>query len=220
MILTKTRCYWPDLFHNILLLIILSNLQNQSWRLAMQHVSMSVQYNSFLSQTKSENTPKAILARKKRVLNYILCAAPNMLYNCPYRVDKSTSSQEGDRIDLFRYLYDWVAAWGHIQCTRPHWTCHLWKLALGLCDVQLSSDFNLSETLTHTVKWPQELAIYGPRPDLWPLRFGKNFEPLSRLNLESYLSSYLWRTIFQLVCGISPYSALLGITGSFIAFAD
>ena len=71
----------------------------------MQHVSMSVQYNSFLSQTKSENTPKAILARKKRVLNYILCAAPNMLYNCPYRVDKSTSSQEGDRSDLFRYLY-------------------------------------------------------------------------------------------------------------------
>ena len=71
----------------------------------MQHVSMSVQYNSFLSQTKSENTPKAILARKKRVLNYILCAAPNMLYNCPYRVDKTTLSQEGDRSDLFRYLY-------------------------------------------------------------------------------------------------------------------
>ena len=116
--------------------------------------------------------------------------------------------------------YDWVAAWGHFPCWRPHQTCHLWKLALGLCDVQLSSDFNMSETLTHTVKWPQELAIYGPRPDLWPLRFGKNFEPLSRLNLESYLSSYLWRTIFQLVCGISPYSALLGLTGSFIAFAD
>ena len=115
---------------------------------------------------------------------------------------------------------DWVAAWGHFPCWRPHQTCHLWKLALGLCDVQLSSDFNMSETLTHTVKWPQELAIYGPRPDLWPLRFGKNFEPLSRLNLESYLSSYLWRTIFQLVCGISPYSALLGLTGSFIAFAD
>ena len=72
----------------------------------LQHVSTSVQYNSFLSQTKSENTPKAILARSarnKRVLNYILCAAPNMLYNCPYRVDKSTSSQEGDKSDLFRY---------------------------------------------------------------------------------------------------------------------
>ena len=120
----------------------------------------------------------------------------------------------------FHITYDWVAAWGHFPCWRPHQTCHLWKLALGLCDVQLSSDFNMSETLTHTVKWPQELAIYGPRPDLWPLRFGKNFEPLSRLNLESYLSSYLWRTIFQLVCGISPYSALLGLTGSFIAFAD
>ena len=71
----------------------------------MQHVSMSVQYNSFLSQTKSENTPKAILARNKRVLNYILCAAPNMLHNCPYRVDKFTLSQEGDKSDLFRYLY-------------------------------------------------------------------------------------------------------------------
>ena len=68
-------------------------------------VSMSVQYNSFLSQTKSENTPKAILARNKRVLNYILCAAPNMLHNCPYRVDKFTLSQEGDKSDLFRYLY-------------------------------------------------------------------------------------------------------------------
>ena len=62
---------------------------------------MSVQYNSFLSQTKSENTPQ----KQYRVLNYILCAAPNMLYNCPYRVDKTTLSQEGDRSDLFRYLY-------------------------------------------------------------------------------------------------------------------
>ena len=94
MILTKTRCYWPDLFYNILLLIISSNLQNQSWRLAMQSVCMSVNYNLFLSQTKSENTPKS--------MNQCL-ELPNMLYNCPYRVYKSTSSQEVDKSDLFRY---------------------------------------------------------------------------------------------------------------------
>ena len=47
MILTKTRWYWPDLFYNILLLIISSNLQNQSWRLAMYLTIMSVcQYNT------------------------------------------------------------------------------------------------------------------------------------------------------------------------------
>ena len=39
-------------------------------------------------------------------------------------------------------VYDWDAAWGNFPCTRPHQTCHLWKLALGLCDVQLGWDFN------------------------------------------------------------------------------
>ena len=52
-----------------------------------------------------------------------------------------------------------------------HQTCHLWKLALGLYDVQLSLDFNMSETLTQRVNCPKELAIYGPGPDLWPFRF-------------------------------------------------
>ena len=33
---------------------------------------------------------------------------------------------------------------------------------------------------------------------------GKNLEPLSGLFLESYLSSYLWRTIFQSVFSINP----------------
>ena len=68
--------------------------------------------------------------------------------------------------------YDWVAAWGHFPCTRPHQTCHLWKLALGLCDVQLGWDFNMWETLTQRVNCPKELAIYGPGLDLWPLNFG------------------------------------------------
>ena len=44
---------------------------------------------------------------------------------------------------LRHWIYDGVAAWGHFPCTRPLWTCHLWKLALGLCDVQLGSDFNM-----------------------------------------------------------------------------
>ena len=126
----------------------------------------------------------------------------------------------GKKSLCFRYLHYIYTLHIYMTGLLHEGIFHVWKLALGLCDVQLSSDFNMSETLTHTVKWPQELAIYGPRHDLWPLRFSKNFEPLSCLNLESYLSSYLWRTIFQLVCGISPYSALLGLTGSFIAFAD
>ena len=33
--------------------------------------------------------------------------------------------------------------------------------------MQLGSDFNMLETLTHRVNWPLELAIYGPGPDLW-----------------------------------------------------
>ena len=69
-------------------------------------------------------------------------------------------------------IYDWVAAWGHIPCTRPHWTCHLRKLALGLCDVQLGWDFDMWETLTQPVNCAKELVIYGPGLDLWPLNFG------------------------------------------------
>ena len=41
----------------------------------------------------------------------------------------------------------------HVGGWRPHQTCHLWKLALGLCDAQLDSDFNMVETLTQTVNW-------------------------------------------------------------------
>ena len=39
-------------------------------------------------------------------------------------------------------VYDWVAASGHFPCWRRPQTCHLWKLALGLYDVQMCSDFN------------------------------------------------------------------------------
>ena len=46
-------------------------------------------------------------------------------------------------------------------CWRRHQTRHLWKLALGLYDVQLGSDFYMFETLTHRVNWPEELATYG-----------------------------------------------------------
>ena len=50
--------------------------------------------------------------------------------------------------------YDLVAAWGHFPCWRRPQTCHLQRLAQSLCDVQLSSDFNMLETLTHRVNWP------------------------------------------------------------------
>ena len=68
--------------------------------------------------------------------------------------------------------YDWVAAWGHFPCWRRPQTWCLWRYAQSSYDVQLGSDFNMLETLTHTVNWPKELAIYGPWPDLWPLNFG------------------------------------------------
>ena len=64
-------------------------------------------------------------------------------------------------------LYEGIfhaGGWRHPQ------TYHLWKLAQSLYDVQLDSDFNMLETLTHRVNWPKELAIYGPWPDLWPLK--------------------------------------------------
>ena len=67
-----------------------------------------------------------------------------------------------------RYLstetYDWVAAWGHFPCWRRPQTCHLWKLALGLYDVQMCSDFDRWETLAHRVgNWPFMVLgwIYG-----------------------------------------------------------
>ena len=72
--------------------------------------------------------------------------------------------------------YDWVAAWGHFQWWRRPQTCHLWKLALGLYDVQMCSDFDRWETLAHRVgNWPFMLLrrIYG-RSDLGH-KFGHKF---------------------------------------------
>ena len=38
--------------------------------------------------------------------------------------------------------------------------------------VQMGSDFNMLVTLLERVNWPLEIAIYGPSPDLWLLKFG------------------------------------------------
>ena len=65
-----------------------------------------------------------------------------------------------------------VAIGRHILCTWRPQTCHLWKLTLCLYDVQLSSDFDMLETLHEQVNWPLALVIYGPGPDLWLLKFG------------------------------------------------
>ena len=34
-------------------------------------------------------------------------------------------------------------------------------------------NFNMLESDLAGVHWPEELTIYGPGPDLWPLKVGK-----------------------------------------------
>ena len=74
--------------------------------------------------------------------------------------------------DLFECsLFVW-----DFPCWRRPQTCHLWKLALGLYELQMSSDFNRWETLAHRVgNWPfMDLGwIYG-RSDLGH-KFGHKF---------------------------------------------
>ena len=43
--------------------------------------------------------------------------------------------------------------------------------------VQMGSDFNMLVTLLERVNWPLEIAIYGPSPDLWLLKFGLKILP-------------------------------------------
>ena len=94
------------------------------------------------------------------------------LFLSPVQHTKHTLPDPGTLPPRPNPTYDWVAACGHIPCTRRPQTCHLWKLAQSLHDVQLGSDFNMWETLTQREKCPKELAIYGPGQDLWLLKFG------------------------------------------------
>ena len=64
------------------------------------------------------------------------------------------------KINNFFATHDRVAIGRHIPCTRHPQTCHLWKLALDLYDVQLDSDCNMLETMHKIVNWPLELVIY------------------------------------------------------------
>ena len=82
----------------------------------------------------------------------------------------------------------------YIPCWRPLWTCHLWKLAQSIYDVQLSSDFNMLETLrlSQQVSWPQKLVIYGPRPDLWLLKLWPQILLKSQLFAVCQQGSIKW----------------------------
>ena len=143
------------------------NFQVKKWKKKMEiHLSRSCSVNLFprsrkISRGDWECHASSIEASEcyaQFMLKYLQIPTPHFVQENLLQMNSFSSSdfkvQEivsesvrqfaiGTCWSLRHWIYDGVAAWGHFPCTRPLWTCHLWKLALGLCDVQLGSDFNM-----------------------------------------------------------------------------
>ena len=55
--------------------------------------------------------------------------------------------------------------------SRCHFFGWLLMSLLSFYHVQLGWNFNMLVSELAAVNWPEELTIYGPGPDLWPLKF-------------------------------------------------
>ena len=55
--------------------------------------------------------------------------------------------------------------------SRCHFFGWLLMYLLSFYHVQSGWNFNMLESDLAGVHWPEELTIYGPGPDLWPLKF-------------------------------------------------
>ena len=55
--------------------------------------------------------------------------------------------------------------------SRCHFFGWLFMSLLSFYHVQSGWNFNILESDLAGVHWPEELTIYGPGPDLWPLKF-------------------------------------------------
>ena len=145
------RLQVPSLIHVIILAF--ECCQSSINRCIVQVVSIITwSVHLVIGQLRSHETNWRRVSDNNNISQLLRDSWPSLLYI----ESKYTTNccQWKQLVDNCSYTYDWVAAWGHFPCTRPHQTCHLWKLALGLCDVQLGSDFNMSETLIQRVNWP------------------------------------------------------------------
>ena len=74
-------------------------------------------------------------------------------------------------IQINIYLYELSPRETTSRVSTCHFFGSLLKSLLSFYHVQSGWNFNMLESELAAVNWPEELTIYGPGPDLWPLKF-------------------------------------------------